>query len=222
MCNTYRNDYNKDLFEGGRKSQKTKRLKETKQMNKQTDGFTQKAILLSNVFLFVAVVGLFLYVQRVQSQINTIFSTLISQTNSIEQIAQEYEGIQAPNFDLQRVGSDQRVSFIDFQGESVLLAFTWTDCIYCRAMYPELIEFSEKYPDIRVIMISRGTTEGNQELVTANDFPFLVLQGEETVYTSYSVPGTPFFYHVNSQGYIQDISYCNTLEDFENILFEEA
>ena len=176
-------------------------------------------MFISNIFLFITVVGLFLYVRNVEARVNTVFSTFGSQTDSLTAISAEFQGKQAIDFDLQMVGSDKQFSLNDIAGQPALLVFTWTDCIYCKEMYPELTQFSEKYPNIHTIMISRGTPEANQELLSQQGFLFPVLQANDDIYEDYNVPGTPFFYYLNEDGNIQTLFFANSLEDIEKYVF---
>ena len=180
----------------------------------------QIMLFVSNIFLFITVIGLFLYMRNVESRVNSVFSTFGSQFNSLDSIVEEYQGMKAIDFNLQVIGSDNLFTLDDISGQPALLVFTWTDCIYCKEMYPELARFSQKYLDINTVMISRGTPEANQELFLNQEFSFPILQADDSVYEDYNVPGTPFFYYLNEDGYIQTLFFANSLEDIENYVFD--
>jgi len=62
----------------------------------------QIMLFVSNSFLFITVIGLFLYMRNVESRVNSVFSTFGSQFNSLDSIVEEYQGMKAIDFNLWR------------------------------------------------------------------------------------------------------------------------
>ena len=62
----------------------------------------QIMLFVSNIFLFITVIGLFLYMRNVESRVNSVFSTFGSQFNSLDSIVEEYQGMKAIDFNLWR------------------------------------------------------------------------------------------------------------------------
>lgn len=118
---------------------------------------------------------------------------------------------QAPAFQLMDT-NEHLVSLASFQGNEVLLVFTWTECIYCEQMYPYLQQFDEEDDEIQVIMISRGSQERTIQIREEQGFEFPVLFSDETILTDYAVPGTPFFYLIDKEGQISRSGVNNSLE----------
>ncbi len=162
------------------------------------------------ILLMVANLGLFLRMNRLQSQI----------TQALRPV-QRPEGLpagtKAPRFGLTDTNG-RIVSLQDFTGQRVLLMFSATTCPYCQQMYPTLKRFSENYSDITVLMISRGSQADNQQLVEDQGFTFPVLSWQDEVAKEYQVPGTPFFCVINSQGIITSQGTANSLEQLEKLV----
>jgi len=161
------------------------------------------------ILLMVTNVGLFLRMNQLQSQITQAFQP-IRQPEGLS------VGTKAPHFSLTDTNS-RSVSLQDFAGHRVLLMFSATTCPYCQQMYPTLKRFSENYSDITVLMISRGSQADNQQLVEDQGFTFPVLSWQDEVAKEYQVPGTPFFYVINSQSIITSQGTANSLEQLEKL-----
>lgn len=118
-------------------------------------------------------------------------------------------GTAAPDFTLPDLAG-KPVALKDFTGKTVLLVFSSTTCPACQRTYPHLKAFSAARPDIQVLMISRGTTAENQQMVAEQGFGFHVLSWDDAVAQRYAAPGTPFFYVINSEGTITAAGVTNT------------
>jgi len=126
-------------------------------------------------------------------------------------------GSPAPEFTLTDT-EGRAVSLADFAGQRLLLVFASPHCPACREMYPHLKAFSENRPDIRVVMVSKGTAEENWRLVEEQGFGFPVLLWEDEVASEYRVPGTPFFYMVDGEGVIVNEGFAGSPEQLEALV----
>lgn len=163
------------------------------------------------ILLMVANLGLFLRMNRLQSEV--LVALVASQARELKGLE---IGTQAPNFNL--VDTEGRtISLVDLAGQRVLLVFSSTRCSVCKEMYPHLRAFDQSRQDVRMLMISLGSSEENRQLVEDQDFGFPVLAWEEAVAEKYQVPGTPFFYLVDEQGVIAGADFANTVEQLEQI-----
>ena len=107
------------------------------------------------------------------------------------------------------------VSLEDFVGREVLLLFSSIQCSACAEMYPYLGVFSQRHPDVAVLMLSRGSAEENQSLVEAQGYAFPILAWDNAVARDYQIPGVPFCYVIDGEGMIANAGFANTLEQLE-------
>src|SRR5690606_19376415 len=120
--------------------------------------------------LLLAIVGLFFYVNIVRQEVNVLAQAFRIPQTSLEDVQTQNNGQTAVDFTLTSTDGST-ISLSDYAGKPVFLAFTWTECIYCQAMYPHLITFSSMRPDIQVLIVSRGFEKENQRIADENSFP---------------------------------------------------
>ncbi len=164
-------------------------------------------LMTTIILLMIAIAGLFLRMNQLQGQ---VLAALSGGPGSVS--AQELglpAGTIAPDFTLPDL-TGKPVALTNFTGKTVLLVFSSITCPACQRTYPQLKAFSAARPDIQVVMISRGTTAENQQMVAEQGFGFPVLAWEDTVAQRYEVPGTPFFVVVDRQGVIAASGFANT------------
>jgi methylamine dehydrogenase accessory protein MauD len=142
--------------------------------------------------------------------------TLQSKNSGADQSFGLETGIIAPEFILTDMNGND-VALTDFEGEPVLLVFSSTQCAACKTLYPHLQSFRQSHADIHVVMISHGSDEEQQQMVTRNNLDFPVLQWDEEVIENYEVPGTPFLYLIDGNGIIVSKDFANTLQDIEQL-----
>lgn len=166
------------------------------------------------ILLMIANGGLFIRMNQLQQRVLTALSP--SQGKSV--------GLKidtmAPDFTLVDTNGED-VSLKNFSGHWVLLGFTSISCPVCKATYPYIKVFSEEASDIQVILVSRGTTEQNQQLMQEQAFDFPVLTNPEDlsqVIIDFNVPGTPFFYVIDASGIIRAVGFANTLEQLHSMV----
>jgi peroxiredoxin len=186
-------------------------------MKSQQNTFMTVILLISNILLLTAVIALFLYVSRIQTEVDTIAQVFYLPHTSVDEVSSSLTNSPATDFTLVDTNGDS-VTLSQFIGHKpILLSFTWVDCEYCTHLYPALKQFAEQYPDIQVIVISRGTEEENQSLMSEQQFPFPVLNQTSAVTDSFLVPGTPFFYVIGSDGNVHNVGYASRFQDLEQL-----
>lgn len=152
---------------------------------------TLMLIILVSVLL-VTVIGLYVKVNNLQREMLGI-STLPQ--FSTESVGLEL-GVMAPFWTLTDIYGET-ISLQDFTKENVLLVFFSPQCPACIEMIPTIKNISENI-DMQMVMISNGSIEENQRLVTEAELDFPVLSWEDRIAQDYKIPGTPFFYVINS------------------------
>ena len=182
---------------------------------------TKTNILLSTlttimILLMLAIAGLFIRMNQLQ---NNIVALLSSQGLGGQEIGLPV-GSQAPDLTLTDVNGET-ITLRDFRGDWVLLGFSSITCPVCDTMYPHLRAFSESRDNLQIVLVSKGSTEENQEMVRQQGFlfPVLTLRDEDVeIVEEYQVPGTPFFYLIDQEGIIQSVGFVNTREHLQQLV----
>lgn len=167
------------------------------------------------ILLMVAIAGLFLRMNQLQSMVLAALSS--GPTGIPAQDMGLPGGTVAPDFTLPDLAG-RPTALKNFAGKQVLLAFSATTCPACQKTYLHLKAFSEARRDIQVLMISRGTAEENQRMVTEQGFTFPVLVWDDAVAQQYKAPGTPFFVVVDGQGVITANGFANTQAELDRLV----
>ncbi len=145
---------------------------------------------------------------------------IVERTAAFQGSFQDPEGLsagtQAPFFSLINT-EGQTVSLADFAGEPLLLVFSSTTCPACQEMYPTLKEFSDRFTEMQVVMISLGTEEENKSLVRERGFTFSTLNWHEEVAEAYLVSSIPQFYVINEEGVIANGGFAASMADLERL-----
>jgi len=167
------------------------------------------------ILLMIAIAGLFLRMNQLQGQVLAALSS--GPVGTAPEDLGLPAGTAAPDFTLPDLAG-KPVALKDFAGKPVLLAFSSTTCPACQKTYPHLKAFSAARRDIQVVMISRGTAEDNQRMVTAQGFSFPVLVWDDAVAQQYKASGTPFFVVVDEQGVITASGFANTQAELDRLV----
>ena len=163
------------------------------------------------VLLMIANIGLFLRMNQLQQEVLAALQPLQAMSSRPEGLE---IGTKAPQFTLPDT-EGRMVSLEDFAGREVLLLFSSIQCSACAEMYPYLGVFSQRHPDVAVLMLSRGSAEENQSLVEAQGYAFPILAWDNAVARDYQIPGVPFCYVIDGEGMIANAGFANTLEQLE-------
>lgn len=130
-------------------------------------------------------------------------------------------GQEAPDFTLADENG-KPIVLSKYKGQLVLLVFTSHTCPYCREMYPNLLRFIEKQPDIQVIILAMNTIEENQQF--QNEFGFKgytnmhILSATKDVVEKYRIAGTPTFVVVDTDGMVFKVGYAITTEQISGLI----
>jgi hypothetical protein len=99
-----------------------------------------------------------------------------------------------------------------------LLVFFSPQCSACVSMLPHLKAFKESEKKVQLVIISKGSIEQIQQLVTELGSGVLVLAWDETTIREYKVPLTPFFYAIDKEGTIASRGSAVTSEQLEGLI----
>ena len=121
--------------------------------------------------------------------------------------------------DLTLVDLDKMVfTLSDVVGERVLLVFSSPDSVFGELYFPKLRTMEDNYPDIRIVMVSKGIFSEKQTLREKYGFDFPILEWTEETAQAYKVPGVPFFYLVDEKGLVENAGFLTDLALLEKAL----
>ena len=166
------------------------------------------------VLLVIANLGIFIRITRLENQINEILNPVVVNVGLDS-------GTAAPDFVLTNFNNEV-VNLSDYRGEKVFLVFSSTDCLYCKEVWPKIKEFQGKFPEVKIIMISKGTDEENLAMIKENAFNFDVLRWDVEMTQSYQVPGTPFIYLIDENGIVQFSGFSEDIGSLEEMIEKEV
>ena len=111
-------------------------------------------------------------------------------------------GTPAPSFRLPRLDGGE-LALEDLRGRRVLLAFSDPHCGPCEALAPQLEQIHREYPELRVVMISRGEPRENRAKVKEHGLTLpVVLQQHWEISRCYAMFATPIAYLIDEAGVI--------------------
>jgi peroxiredoxin len=112
-------------------------------------------------------------------------------------------GTSAPDFRLPRLDGRGDLGLEDLRGKRLLLVFSSPSCGPCLTLAPRLEKFHRKYPELHVVMISRGEPGENREKVKEHGLTFpVVLQQQWEISRRYAMFATPIAYLIDEAGVI--------------------
>lgn len=178
-------------------------------MNKKIE--TQNWYIIAILALLViANLGIFIRITRLENQLNEILNPVTIK------VGLDTETV-APDFVLTNFNNEV-VNLSDYLGEKVFLVFSSTDCLYCKEFWPKIKEFQGNFPEVKIIMISKGTDEENLTMIKENDFNFDIFRWDEEMAQAYQVPGTPFIYLIGEDGVVQFSGFSEDLANIEQLI----
>lgn len=176
---------------------------------------TEQLITLLIVVLVIFLItnlGLFLRINRLQIEVIQALRPF-QLPNGLQ------AGSRAPSFSL--IDTDERlISLDDLKGDRTLLAFISPSCPSCIAMYPELLAFTDQHPDVRIVAISNGSPSENFAVAKDVGFKFLILTADDAVFSSYEIPGTPWFFMLDERGMITNQGSAVSSAQLDRLLIE--
>jgi peroxiredoxin len=112
-------------------------------------------------------------------------------------------GTPAPEFRLPRLDGRGELSLEELRGRRLLLVFSDPHCGPCNALAPRLEKFHRDYPEIAMLMISRGEPKENRAKVKEHGLTFpIVLQRQWEISRKYAMFATPIAYLIDEAGMI--------------------
>lgn len=170
------------------------------------------ALLLSNLILFIAVLGLAFLVLgslRALGLVNWRLDQLeMTRPSRIGRDGVK-PGKKAPDFTLPSVAHGD-VALHDFAGRTVLLVFTQSGCGPCHGIAPELNRLHDK-GEHQILVVNNGDPQSTREWATETKARFPVLAQEKfDVAKRYETFATPFAFLIDEQGVVRSKGIAGT------------
>jgi peroxiredoxin len=109
-------------------------------------------------------------------------------------------GAPAPDFRLPHIDEGE-LSPSDFRGGRVLLVFSDPNCGPCDELAPRLQEIHLRWPELQVLVVSRGDVDANRDKAARLGLTFpIVLQTQWEISLKYAMFATPIGYLIDEQG----------------------
>ncbi|MDF1501116.1 MAG: redoxin domain-containing protein [Anaerolineales bacterium] len=178
---------------------------------------SDRAVLRVLLVLVTAILLLFLANVTLFIRVNTLQSEVLEALKPFQRNMGLPVAAKAPEFELANTNGE-KITLSGYLGHRILIAFTSTTCGACEEIYPEIRRFSESESDTIVLMISKGSMEENRQMRAEQGFRFPVLTWTDEVSAAYQVPGTPFFYVVNSEGAVGQAGFAGSLEQLREMV----
>jgi peroxiredoxin len=164
------------------------------------------------VLLFLINAGLFVRMEGLQNEI-------LRALQPVQPPAALPPGTRAPSFTLPTIdGAD--ISLSEYRGKPVLLFFASATCPGCVAVLPSVTEFQERHPDVGLLMISTGSSSELEMLRSQAHLTFPILLSTNDAREAYKVAGTPFFYVLDSGGFVISSGHASSTEQLEELYAE--
>lgn len=140
------------------------------------------------ILLMVAIAGLFVRMNQLQSQVLATLWPLQTMSNRPESLE---IGTKAPQFSL--LDAEGRMASLeDWRGQKVLLGFLSPRCPACESLLPALEPFAKEQSEVQLVIVFLGPQEEVKRVVEQEGFSFPTLVEGEKVATKYRVSGVPF------------------------------
>lgn len=118
-------------------------------------------------------------------------------------VASPLIGKPAPAFALERLDGG-RLTSDELRGHPVILNFSATWCVPCRAEHPELVAAAKRFGDARVVgVVYEDDPAAVKAWVGKGAFPTLIDPGGQTA-IAYGVYGVPETFFIDARGIIRD------------------
>jgi peroxiredoxin len=111
-------------------------------------------------------------------------------------------GAPAPEFSLRSIDAEEfSLQNLLGVGKPMLLVFVTPTCAPCTALLPDIEHWQYKFANqLTIVIISKGSSEENQEKFADCAIPYILLQNESEVADAYQIPWTPGAIFVKADG----------------------
>jgi methylamine dehydrogenase accessory protein MauD len=180
------------------------------------------ALIVSNVVLWILVVGLALVVLALARQVGVLHERL-GPVGALALAGGPKPGEPAPVLEVEDLAG-RRVSLggADSAGRSTLLAFVSPTCPVCRTLLPALRSIAKRERSLRVVLASDGPRAEHEAFVREHALGDLAYVLSQPLGLAYRVPRLPWAALVDAQGILRSQGLVNSREHLESLLEAEV
>lgn len=138
---------------------------------------------------------------KLSSSPKPVVADTLAKTNSY---SRPLNARKAPNFSLNSVTGDEKITLSSYKGKIVIFAFWATWCPPCRAKVPFFIELQKKHKN-DVVFIGSATNDGIAQVrnfAKSQGINYLLCVTDDATASAYNVRGLPTSLVIDRDGYI--------------------
>lgn len=176
-------------------------------------------LLISNLVLWVFVIGLTLLVFALTRQIGVLYER-VAPAGALMINKKLESGAIAPTVQAQDINTGNTVSIGGKQARSQLLFFLSPTCPVCKTLLPMLKSVKAAESDwLDIVFASDGETNDHREFIAQQRLGNDVYVSSEILGKQYGVSKLPFAVLIDTKGVVASLGLVNSREHFES-LFE--
>lgn len=176
-------------------------------------------LLISNIVLWVAVIGLGLLVFALTRQIGVLYER-IAPAGALMMNQKLERGSVAPKVNVQDLNSGNKLTVGAGGARSQLLFFLSPDCPVCKTLLPIVKSVQQAESSwLEIVLASDGNLAEQKSFIQQAKLSSFIYVNSEILGKQYGVSKLPFAVLINPQGQIVSFGLVNSREHFES-LFE--
>ncbi len=176
-------------------------------------------LIISNLILWVLVIGLTLLVFALTRQIGVLYER-VAPAGALMINKKLETGSVAPTVDVTDINTGKTMSIGQPRDRSQLLFFLSPSCPVCKTLLPMLKSIKAAEGDwLDVVLASDGEIEAHHEFIQQQNLGAETYVSSEALGKQYGIAKLPFAVLIDEKGIIASLGLVNSREHFES-LFE--
>ena len=176
-------------------------------------------LLISNLILWVFVIGLTVIVFALTRQIGVLYER-VAPAGALMMNKKLETGAPAPKVQVQDINSGNTLTVGDTDDRSQLLFFLSPDCPVCKSLLPMLKSIKNAESDwLDVILASDGELQAHKDYIRQHNLSGDTYVSSESLGKQDAVAKLPYAVLIDDKGLIASLGLVNSREHFES-LFE--
>ena len=176
-------------------------------------------LLISNLILWVCVIGLALLVFALTRQIGVLYER-VAPAGALMINKTLETGAIAPKIQVEDINTGNALTIGGARDRSQLLFFLSPDCPVCKTLLPMLKSVKAAEGNwLDVILASDGETKAHRDFIAQHKLSGETYVSSETLGKQYGVSKLPFAVLIDEKGVVASLGLVNSREHFES-LFE--
>lgn len=176
-------------------------------------------LLVSNLILWVFVIGLTFIVFALTRQIGVLYER-VAPAGALMMNQKLETGAVAPQVQVQDINSGNTLTVGNNGDRSQLLFFLSPDCPVCKSLLPMLKSIKAAEADwLDIILASDGELQEHRDFIAQHNLSGDIYVSSEILGKQYAVSKLPYAVLIDDKGLIASLGLVNSREHFES-LFE--